>query len=98
MAATWQDTRIIPSTASWRRRNSLSPSFRGDAKHRTRNLEVPGSLRAPERRADSSRRRALLPLAAGDLRRCDHGLRAAFDAELLQDRRDMRLDGCLGDP
>src|SRR5215475_7424784 len=24
-------------------------SFRGDAKHRTRNLEVPGSLRAPER-------------------------------------------------
>jgi hypothetical protein len=25
------------------------PSFRGDAQHRTRNLEVPGSLRAPER-------------------------------------------------
>src|SRR4051812_23581063 len=24
-------------------------SFRGDAEHRTRNLEVPGSLRAPER-------------------------------------------------
>jgi putative flavoprotein involved in K+ transport len=24
------------------------PSFRGDAKHRTRNLEIPGSLRAPE--------------------------------------------------
>src|SRR5438132_8676551 len=28
----------------------LEASFRGDAKHRTRNLEVPGSLRAPERR------------------------------------------------
>src|SRR5262245_34571029 len=27
----------------------VTPSFRGDAKHRTRNLEVPGSLRAPER-------------------------------------------------
>jgi hypothetical protein len=31
--------------------NVVSPvtSFRGDAEHRTRNLEVPGSLRAPER-------------------------------------------------
>src|SRR5690242_17105890 len=35
------------------------------------------------------RRRALAPLAAGDLGGGDHGLGAAFDAELLQDRRDM---------
>src|ERR1700722_4786551 len=34
-------------------------SFRGDAKHRTRNLEVPGSLRAPERRVNSINRRLL---------------------------------------
>src|SRR5712691_9912384 len=31
-----------------RRRIDHQPSFRGDAKHRTRNLEIPGSLRAPE--------------------------------------------------
>ena len=43
------------------------------------------------------RRRALPPLAAGDLRRRDHGLGAALDAELLQDRRDMRLDGRFRD-
>ena len=42
------------------------------------------------------RRRALLPLAAGDLGRSDHRLRAALDTEFLQDRRDMRLDGGLG--
>src|SRR5690349_17464073 len=32
------------------------------------------------------------PLPGFDLRCRDHGLRAAFDAELLEDRRDMRLD------
>ena len=38
---------------------------------------------------------ALPPLAAGDLGRGNHRLRAAFDAELLQDRRDVGLDGRL---
>src|ERR1700722_9436328 len=42
-------------------------------------------------------RRHLRPLADLDLRGHDHRLGAAFHAELLQDRRNMRLDGRLGD-
>src|SRR5215470_4413577 len=42
-------------------------------------------------------RRALPPLAR-DLRSSDHGLGAAFDAELLQDRRHVRLDGRFRHP
>src|SRR5215213_11508599 len=41
MAATSRDIRIIRSMKSSRRRETPS-SFRGDAKHRTRNLEIPG--------------------------------------------------------
>ncbi len=37
----------------------------------------------------------LAPLIAGNTRGRDHGLRPAFDTELLQDRGDMRLDGRL---
>src|SRR3984957_18132457 len=44
-----------------------------------------------------SRRRALAPLAAGDLGGGDHGLGAALDAELLQDRGHMGLDGGFRD-
>src|SRR6516165_7977887 len=39
----------------------------------------------------------LRPLAELDLRSGDHRLRAALDPELLQDRRDVRLDGRFGD-
>jgi len=36
--------------------NKLNPSFRGDAKHRTRNLEIPGSrLRVPRNDATQAR-------------------------------------------
>src|SRR6185503_16416441 len=45
--------------------------------------------------AELRRRRSLTPVAAGDFGGGNHGLRPAFDAELLQDRRDMRLDGRL---
>src|SRR6476619_6551611 len=39
MAARRPAIRIIPSTTNWKRRDSIR-SFRGDAKHRTRNLEI----------------------------------------------------------
>ena len=53
----------------------------------------PGSL-PPRPKARTHR---LRPLADFDLGGGDHRLGAALDAELLQDRRDMRLDGRLGD-
>src|SRR5665213_679902 len=40
---------------------------------------------------------ALRIVAGFDLGGGDHGLRAAFDAELLQDRRDMRFHGRFRD-
>jgi HAD superfamily hydrolase (TIGR01509 family) len=41
-AVTFDDMRQLPGLIE------RMPSFRGDAEHRTRNLEIPGSLRAPE--------------------------------------------------
>src|SRR6185437_14483204 len=44
----WREVVNIRSTKSVKKFQALSGSFRGDAQHRTRNLEVPGSrLRAP---------------------------------------------------